>query len=347
MKILMVGLGSIGQRHVRNLRRLYGDNIEFIAYRVRRLQQTFSDAMKIRDGVSLEEEYHITCYTDYEEALDQNPDAVFITNITSKHMECALSAAKRGYDIFMEKPVSDSMEGVEELKKLAKENQCVIFMGFQNRYHICTRRLREILDSKVLGKIVSVDAAFCERLTTMHTYEDYSTTYMARKDMGGGPILNLQIHDIDILQWIFGMPEKLMAVGGKNSNLKIDVEDHAVISYQTIYEGANVTVTTRSDFLQFPPTHRIVVVGEKGRVELDYNKTSVLLYVGDEEPSLETYPDFQRNDMFCQEEKDFFASRENRQESAIPLQDGIDGLKIALAAKKSIMNSEAVLLNEI
>ena len=59
MKILMIGLGSIGQRHVRNIRRIYGDDIEIIAYRVRRLQQTFSDAMQIRDGVNLEEEHHI------------------------------------------------------------------------------------------------------------------------------------------------------------------------------------------------------------------------------------------------------------------------------------------------
>lgn len=357
-KILMIGLGSIGQRHVRNLKKLLADRCEISAYRVRRLQQTFSDTMQIRDGVNLEEEYQIKVYDNLEEALglglEQNkPDLVFVTNITSKHMECALAAAEAGCNIFLEKPVSDSMEGVERLTRLQEEKKIHIFMGYQNRYHVCIKKLREYLREDILGRLVSVDAAFCERLTTMHTYEDYSGTYMARKEMGGGPILNLQIHDLDYLQWLFGMPETLYAAAGKHSGLKIDVEDHAVISYVTEYQsdGGSVnqdsyplTVTSRSDFLQYPPVHTCTVVGEKGRIELDFNRAAVTLFLEDGRPEVSEYSDFARNDMFLQELRDCLRCIEEDTPEEIPLSEGIKGLKIALAAKKAAVKKAAVTL---
>lgn len=337
MKILMIGLGSIGQRHVRNIRRIYGNDIEIIAYRVRRLQQTFSDTMQIREGINLESEHNIKSYSDLDEALSTGPDIAFITNITAKHMECALKCAKAGCDIFLEKPVSDSMEGVAQLKEIADEKKLVVFMGYQNRYHPAIRTLKEYLDKDLIGRIITVDAAFCERLITMHTYEDYSTTYMARKDMGGGCILNLQIHDIDILQWLFGKPieNTIKSVVRTNSSLKIDVEDHAVITYNANYKDGMVTVTTRSDFLAYPPIHTFLLIGEKGRIDIDMNKAVITAYDENGTADVKEFKGFQRNDMFIEELKDFMDAVKTRAKAVIPLEDGIAGLETALKARES------------
>ena len=129
MRILFVGLGSIGQRHLRNIKRLYGDDAEIMAYRVRGLSRTFSDDMKIKEGVDLEKAYNIKVFSDYTCALKENPDAVFITNITSKHVEFALKAAEANCDIFMEKPLSDSLQNISELVDVVKANSCVFYMG--------------------------------------------------------------------------------------------------------------------------------------------------------------------------------------------------------------------------
>ena len=86
MKILIIGLGSIGQRHLRNIKRVLGDEAQIIAYRVRGLQRTFSDTMQIRENVSLEEEFGITSYPTLEEALLQKPEIAFITNPTNLHI---------------------------------------------------------------------------------------------------------------------------------------------------------------------------------------------------------------------------------------------------------------------
>ncbi|MBQ9438807.1 MAG: Gfo/Idh/MocA family oxidoreductase, partial [Lachnospiraceae bacterium] len=108
MKVLMIGLGSIGQRHLRNLFRVLEEAPEVLAYRVRRDPKVFSDDLQVLQGEDVESKYGITVFTDLEEALAKKPEAVFITNVTSAHMEAALAACKAGCDLFIEKPLSDS-----------------------------------------------------------------------------------------------------------------------------------------------------------------------------------------------------------------------------------------------
>ena len=331
MKILMIGLGSIGQRHVRNIRRLYGNDVELIAFRSRGLKLTFNDDLTIREGAELETEYAITSYTDLGEALAQKPQVAFITNITAKHMEYALACAKAGCHLLIEKPLSDTLEGVEELERIASEKKLKIFMGFQNRYHPCVERMRECLASGEQGRLTSAFCEFSERVTTMHRYEDYSGTYMARKDMGGGPVLNLLMHDLDILCLLFGTPKSVSAQLGTDSTLQIDVEEcaQAIIRF-----GRGLPVFAHTDFLQYPPVHRFKIVGERGRIEADLNRVTVTKYIGDEAAQEWSDPSFARNDMFIRELKDFFGCIENDTEPAIPLKAGIDSLKLALGIKE-------------
>ena len=307
MKILMIGLGSIGQRHLRNIRRLYGDEPEVLAYRVRRLQQTLSDDMKIRDGVNLEEEFNIRVFSDLDSALLEHPQVVYITNITAKHMECAIRTARAGCDIFLEKPIADSMVGVSELRKVIAEKHNIVYIGYQNRFHPCVKDVKNYLESEAIGQLISVDNEFSERLVTMHTYEDCSKTYMARKEMGGGPILNLQIHCLDYLQMLFGVPKSVFSVSGNNSDLDIDVEDFvsSLYCFRRI-DGSRLPVYSHTDFLQYPPVHRIKIVGEKGRIEADLNQATTKLIVNGSIVSETKYKDFNRNDMFIEELAEFF-----------------------------------------
>jgi predicted dehydrogenase len=336
MRILFVGLGSIGQRHLRNIKRLYGDDVEIMAYRVRGLSRTFSDDMKIKEGVDLEKAYNIKVFSDYTCALNEKPDAVFITNITSKHVEFALKAAEAKCDIFMEKPLSDSMQNISELVDVVKANSCVFYMGYQNRYHPCIIHVREVLEQGVLGRLLSVDNEFSERLSTMHTYEDYRQTYMARKEMGGGPVLNLQIHCFDYLQWLLGTPLSVYSVCPKTSALEVDVESSSSSIFEFMTpEGYKLPVYTHTDFFQFPPVHKFKIVGEKGRIEADINKATFRLFIDGELKEEEVYGNFVRNDMFITEIQDFFKHIQERNQSSSDISQGVVGLRMALAAKQS------------
>lgn len=344
MKILMIGLGSIGQRHLRNIKRVLGDEAEIIAYRVRGLQRTFSDTMQIRENVSLEEEFHITSFSTLEEALDEKPEVAFITNPTNLHIACATACAKAGCHLFLEKPVSDDMTGMDELKEAIRENNVKVFVGYQNRFHPGIRAVKETLQKKEIGRILSVEAVVGERLTTMHTYEDYKETYMARKDMGGGVVTNQLVHEMDYLYYLFGKPLTVYAFGGTQGDLSIDVEDNCDGIFTLDYDGQILGARVHADFYQSPPSRFIKVVGEHGKIRADLIKNTVTKTVKDETKTTE-FPDFSRNDMFIEELKLFFDSIRNHTPEAITLEDGIVSLKMALAIKESMKTGEIVHVN--
>lgn len=348
MRVLMIGLGSIGQRHLRNLKRIYGENLDIFAYRTRRLQQTFSDNMQIREGVRLEEEFGIKVYTNLDEALKCKPDIAYVTNITSKHMETAIKCAESGCDLFIEKPLSNSLEGIRKLEKVASEKQVIIFMGFQNRYHVCIQEAKLILEKGDIGALQSVYCEFSERLTTMHTYEDYRQTYMAKVSMGGGPVLNLQIHDLDLLHYLFGEPISVFSVMTSNSHLEVDVEDGASSIFTFKNSNGDIfPVFTHTDFLQFPPVHYFKIVGEKGRIEVDLNNAFLRLIVDGEIIKEINYEKFQRNDMFIDEMKDFISCVQKKKKPNIDLNQGIISLKMAVAAKMSASENSVIIMEDI
>lgn len=341
MKILMIGLGSIGQRHLRNIKRVLGDEAQIIAYRVRGLQRTFSDTMQIRENVSLEEEFGITSYPTLEEALLQKPEIAFITNPTNLHIACATDCVKAGCHIFLEKPISDDMTGIDELKKAVAESGVKVFVGYQNRLHPGICEVKKTLEDGELGRILSVEAVVGERLTTMHTYEDYKETYMARKDMGGGVVTNQLVHEMDYLYYLFGKPLSVYAFGGTQGDLSIDVEDNCDGIFTLDYQGNKLGARVHADFYQSPPSRYIKVVGEKGQILADLIRNAVTKTVLDDTQTIE-YPDFSRNDMFIEELKLFLSCIRDNTQEAISLEDGIVSLKMALAIKESMKTGGVV-----
>ncbi len=341
MKILMIGLGSIGQRHLRNIKAVYGEEAQIIAYRVRGLARTFSDTMQIRENVTLEEEYNITTYTSLEEALLQMPDIAFITNPTNMHISCALACAKANCHLFLEKPLSDSMMDIPELVNVVKDQKIKAFVGYQNRYHPAIQDTKKVLENGELGTILSIRSVVGERLKTMHTYEDYKETYMARKDMGGGVVTNQLVHELDYLYLLFGMPQSVYAVGGTKGNLSIDVEDNCEAIMTCSYKGNTIPISVHADFYQSPPSRFLEVVGTKGQCKADLIHNTFTKTVEDKTETKD-YASFQRNDMFIQELKDFITCIQKNTDEKIPLEEGIASLQIADAIKTSMENGGIV-----
>lgn len=334
----MIGLGSIGQRHLRNIRRIYGDSVNIIAYRVRGLKTTFSDTMQIRKNIDLEKEYNIEVFNNLDKALAQNPDIAFICNITSEHIPCAVKAAKAGCHLFLEKPVSDKLDNIGELVEIINEKKIKVFVGFQNRYNPAILKVKECIDNNLIGNIISVHAEVGERLSTMHSYEDYKTTYMARNDMGGGVILNQMVHEIDYLRYLFGDPKSIYAVGNlKGTELDIDVDDCC----DALLDFSGIPISLHADFYQYPPSRYVSVIGSKGKVKADIIKNKVTLCVGDNINEID-FKDFTRNDMFVEELKRFIRCIEEDTKPDITFDDGVISLRITASVKQSILSSRVI-----
>lgn len=341
MKILLIGLGSAGQRHMRNLRRLLGEEAEFIAYRVRKFKRAFDDNLNVIEGQNVSEMYHIREFDDLNDALNDKPDIAVISNPNSMHIDCAIEVAKHGIDIFMEKPVSNRMDGIDELYQIIEKEKIILYVGFQMRMHPCITRLKQDIENGVIGKTVSVDCHMGELLTQMHKYEDYRVMNESQAAMGGGVVL-CQIHEIDYLYWIFGTPTEIYAVGNKYSDLQIDVED-AASSLWRYGDEKGYSITLHQDFLQTPPVRKCRVVGTKGQIEIDLlsNKYSILKKGIVKE---ENFHDFLRNDMFIKELETFLNYVKTRKSQMLSLEDGVGSLRIALAIKKSMNEGAPVWL---
>lgn len=335
IKVLFVGLGSAGQRHLRNLRRLYGTDIRIMAYRVRKLQRMFDDYMHIQEGKELDKEYQIQSFDSYEDALEEQPDIVFITNQNSRHMEYALKAANAGCHLFIEKPISDSLAGIDELEEIVKRNNKIAYVGYQNRLHPCIEKAKDILESKLLGHIYMVYSELGEYLPKMHPWEDYRKMHEANRELGGGVVI-CQLHELDYLYYLFGMPKEIYSIGGKRSSLEIDVEDSATALCKFFYEGSECAVNIHLDFLQTPPTRHCKIAGEFGRFEFDLIQNEYKLYLTDGTVEEKKYDDFERNDMFLEELQLFMDAVNNATKPLIDIAEGKKSIEFALKLKESM-----------
>jgi predicted dehydrogenase len=345
MKVLVAGLGSIGQRHVRNLRTLLGGDVEIIAYRVRSLPHVLTEQREIEPGSGVETKYGIKPFADLDEALAQRPAAAFICNPTSLHQAAALSVARAGCHLFIEKPLSNRCDGVEELIRTVDENGLVALVGYQMRFHPCLQRLHSLLRQNAIGRILSARVEVGEYLPDAHPYEDYRRGYAARSDLGGGVILS-QIHELDYIYWLFGLPRRVTTSGGHLSSLEIDVEDTASSLMECIVDGAPVPVELHQDFVRRPAVHRCRLIGDAGRILVDLDAPS--LQVFDDRGHVVERTDFdgfQRNQLFLDELRHFLACLRGDERPIVTLRDAAQSLRMALAARQSLVTGQAVDLN--
>ena len=348
MRILFCGLGGIGQRHLRNLRRIIPQNqLEVHAYRVLGRTEKLTDTLTIEPGRSILDDYGITVHAEIDQALAARPQVVFICNPSSLHTGLALQAAKAGAHLFIEKPVADTLQGLDELQQIVKERQLICYVGYNFRFHPALSRVKELLDQRILGNILSVHSEIGEYLPNWHRYEDYRTMYASRSDMGGGVILS-QIHEMDLIYWFFGLPATIYTVGGKLSHLEVDVEDTA--SSVMLYDGpmGRFPITLHQDYLQRPPVRRFKIVGDKGvaTVDLIHNNLTVCNVEGEISERWDG-SDFQRNDMYLGQIQHFLDCIARKVEPKVSLHDGIQSLRLALAAKDSLASQTVVPVNGV
>jgi predicted dehydrogenase len=342
MKVLFVGLGGIGQRHVRNLRALLQERVEIHAFRSRRLTQTVTDQLEIEPHVNLEDKYHIHVHRDLDEALAVRPSVVFVCNPSSLHVGVALRAAAAGCHLFVEKPLSHNLDRVDELVRMVRENRRVGLVAYQLRFHPAVLRLRAVLQEGLIGRVLSARVDVGEYLPGWHRYEDYRQMYASRAELGGGVILS-QIHELDYLYWFFGLPRRVFTIGGHYSSLDIDVEDVASSVMEFTHAGRPVAVQVHQDYVQRPPSRGVMILGDAGKVVVDLRAASLVRY--DEAGTVAEQHDFsslQRNQLFLDEMTHFLACLRGEAEPVVSLEDGAQSLRMALAARQSIETGQVV-----
>ena len=338
MRALVVGLGAIGQRHARNLRTLLGDDLELSALRSGRGGGVVvTERLTIGEGRP-EDDCNGGVFTNLDDALAPAPDAVFVCNPTRLHVPVALAAINAGASVFIEKPLADELTGVDDLVAAAQRRNALVAVGCQLRFHPALQRLQSLINDGALGRLIAVHVEQGEYLPAWHPYEDYRQSYAARRDLGGGVVLT-QIHELDYVQWLFGLPARVFATGGQLGSLDVDVEDTASALLNCTVAGRNLPVHVHLDYLQRPARRTCRVVGEEGTIAVDLRgPTLTWTDASGGKVEHDDFPGHDRNDMFLAEVADFLECLRSGARPAVGLDHAAGTLRLALAMRQSLEN---------
>jgi predicted dehydrogenase len=326
---LIVGGGSIGKRHTRNLIDLG-------------VETALCDISEdVREEMA--NEFGVRTYTEIVNAVDtEEPDFAVIGTPNRYHINTAITIAKRGCHLFVEKPLSNDTHGLDELETIITEQDLVTLVGCNLRFHPEVRKVKELVHEGVIGEIVAARIEGGSYLPGWFPNQDYRETYSAREDLGGGVILDY-IHEINYARWMFDDFESVTAMTGQLSNLEIETNDVAAIVAQT---DDGTICEFHLDYVQRPYSRSCHIVGEKGTIRWSWSDGKVRWHIANREESFRySRPDdWTDNQMYVDEMRHFLECLESGGETTCPVSGGRRDLDVALAARESSERGKHVTL---
>lgn len=307
IKIGIVGLGSIGTRHLRNLTTVLDErniNYEMDAIRSNTGKPVSAEiAALIKQNVSL------------EKAVKENYDILFITNPTSMHFDTLQKFSKNVKAFFVEKPVFDTWD--VDLDDLQLEKDKIVYVACPLRYTAVIDYLKKNIDIKDVFSVRMISSSY---LPDWRPGIDYRQTYSAKKELGGGVSIDL-IHEWDYLYYLFGEPDEVCSFKGKYSGLEINSDDLAV----SIARYPDKIAEIHLDYFGRSPIREIqlftaddIITGDLINQKVSFMKSQKIINFGE-----------QRNDYQKKEIEMFMDIFEKKAENPNDLHTALKVLKLA------------------
>jgi UDP-N-acetylglucosamine 3-dehydrogenase len=247
IRVGVIGTGAMGQNHLR----IYSEMEEVELAGISDIDQKRVEFMATQ--------FKTKAFTNYKKMFLEGLDAVSVVVPTKLHKQVALDALDAGMQVLVEKPIADTIENAEMIIEAAKKAGKVLMIGHIERFNPAVIRLKEIINSGILGKIVSIST---KRVGP----------YNPRiRDVG--VILDLGVHDIDIISYLYGKKiNSVYAIAGANIH---SFEDHASIILRMDHNFAGVVET---NWLTPHKVRQLTAIGVKGVAYLDYINQTVQLH---------------------------------------------------------------------
>ena len=339
-RILFIGLGGAGQRHLR----LFRDNlpnVDLIAYRSTNKTPLLNSDFSVNQNESIEDVYQIKIYNNLKEVLALKPDLVVISTPSSMHLEYAQLCASKGINVFVEKPISNSLEGLQTLRDTVERNNVAIQVGFQRRFHPHLSKVKEIIKSGRIGQVLTVNFTVASYIPRWHPYENYLDLYACRKELGGGVLLT-EIHEIDLAIWYFGMPKSVVCIGGTYSDVGMDVED----TVRLTLDYANFSVQINLTFWQKHHERSLSICGEEGYLSWDQDDDFLIEEYFDKTREITRHVNSNPgNDAMFDLQIKSLTRNINTIDSKVNMNDTIASMKIVEAAKESMQKNTVIKLD--
>jgi len=311
-RVLVVGLGSIGVRHLQIIRKIMPE-AEICALRHQSSRDLTKLSVRVLDTI--------------EEARKFSPQLAIIANPAPFHLQISDVLIREGCHVLVEKPLSIDTAGVVNFLKEVKKRGLICQVGYNLRFVPSLQRFREFLCNNVIGRVMSVRCEVGHYLPLWRADYDYRESVSARRDLGGGVLLELS-HEIDYMCWIFGAVEWVNATLSRQSSLEIDVEDtaHLTIGFAPDKGGHQLIASVNMDFIRHDNTRLCTAIGDKGSLRWNGLNSEVELFEAGAKAwrSLYSVP-HQRDDSYLAEWTNFI---ESISKNKLPLVSGEDGLRV-------------------
>jgi len=252
-RTLIIGTGSMGQRHLHYVRNLIPESEV-------RIMKTKSIDSTLNEDANL--------FIDLQNAIAYNPSITIIANPATFHLAFAQSFAEIGSHLFIEKPLSYSSERIKSFLQICTDKKLILQVGYNMRFSLSLQKFKEIVDSGKLGSLQKIECETGKYLPDWRPDSDYRLGVSARKVLGGGVLLELS-HEIDYLRWIFGEVNWVSGELTTESDLEIDVEDTArfKMSFHDMSDLNELVADVTLDFVRRTPSRICRVYGSIANLE--------------------------------------------------------------------------------
>jgi|Deesub1362A_J573_1020465.scaffolds.fasta_scaffold00546_9 predicted dehydrogenase len=334
MKFLVVGCGSIGQRHMSNLLTLG--------------QDVAGCDVNAEAGEHIREKYDVDFYSNLDEALSGfSPDAVLVCTPNRYHIPVAIKALEYGSHVFIEKPISVNSEDAKKLLPIRDKKRKIVLVACNLRFHPPLQYIKRVVEDGIIGRPVSVRALFGHYLPNWRPGRDYTKIYSARREEGGGVLLD-GIHEIDYILWLLGKPEYVSSFNIRGSDLNIDVEDVGEI----LLKYTRALASIHLNYLRHYKMRSCEVIGTDGTVLWQsFGKTpermTINLHSKDGGLISSITQEVDPNTQYVEEMKHFIRCIEDKEEPMNPIENAILSLKIVELAKLSNKEKKAIKIGDL
>ncbi len=328
MNILIIGIGSIGRRHLKNCLVLGYDNIDLV-----------SQSGNIPDEFSF-----LKRYASVKDATNSNSyDFAILCTPTAYHIcDLIYLLEKKIPNIYVEKPISHTLSHINKAIFLSQQFNSRVVVGYDLHFESGLQKVKEILDSNLIGKVVSINSKVGQYLPDWRPFQDYRKGMSASIKDGGGVMLDL-VHEFDYLYWLLGEVKYIAALYDHSGTLEIETEDVAEVLLQF---NNGVLGTIHLDYLQQKLVRDCLITGSNGSILWDLTTSSVKWINNNKEEFEFSYSGFARNDRFLLI-LDAFLKPNMPDKRLTTLEDGIESLKMVLAAKKSSETKTFISLDQV
>ena len=312
--VVVIGAGSIGERHLRCLVSTGRAQVGFVEVKADLRRQV---AQKYPE---------VCAYQSMEQAFEAAPDLAVIATPAPLHIMQATELAQRGVHVLIEKPLGVSMEGVERLIEAVQSRGVTAAVAYVYRAHPALGRMREALVTGRFGKVLEIVAVSGQHFP--HYRPAYRQTYFTRREQGGGAIQDALTHLINAGEWLAGPVQRLAADAGHQALAGVDVEDTVHVLTR---QGDTMGTYTLNQH-QAPNETTITAVCERGTARFEMHRARWMWMEKPEQDwQEESFGPLERDELFVRQAHEFLDAAEGKRPPGCSLAEGVQTLKVNLA----------------